>query len=43
MHSIFPQDFTMFEPTEADYASVSEAIKWMKRYVDARLRRAGRV
>ena len=28
-----PTDFTMFEPTEADYASVSEAIKWMKRYV----------
>ena len=28
-----PTDFEMFEPTEADYASVSEAIKWMKRYV----------
>jgi hypothetical protein len=23
----------MFEPTEADYASVQEALKWMKRYV----------
>ena len=28
-----PTDFEMFEPTEADYASVQEAIKWMKRYV----------
>src|SRR5210317_1784509 len=28
-----PSDFEMFEPTEADYASVQEAIKWMKRYV----------
>ena len=28
-----PEDFEMFEPTEADYASVQEAIKWMKRYV----------
>jgi hypothetical protein len=28
-----PSDFTMFEPTEADYASVQEALKWMKRYV----------
>lgn len=28
-----PTDFTMFEPTEADYASVQEAMKWMKRYV----------
>jgi hypothetical protein len=28
-----PEDFEMFEPTEADYASVEEALKWMKRYV----------
>lgn len=28
-----PNDFKMFEPTEADYASVEEARKWMKRYV----------
>jgi hypothetical protein len=28
-----PTDFVMFEPTEADYASVEEARKWMKRYV----------
>ncbi len=28
-----PTDFEMFEPTEADYASVEEARKWMKRYV----------
>lgn len=28
-----PTDFKMFEPTEADYASVQEAMKWMKRYV----------
>ena len=28
-----PKDFAMFEPTEADYASVQEALKWMKRYV----------
>ena len=28
-----PSDFEMFEPTEADYASVEEARKWMKRYV----------
>ena len=28
-----PKDFVMFEPTEADYASVQEALKWMKRYV----------
>jgi len=28
-----PTDFKMFEPTEADYASVQEALKWMKRYV----------
>ena len=28
-----PTDFTMFEPTEDDYASVTEALKWMKRYV----------
>ena len=28
-----PTDFVMFEPTEADYASVQEAMKWMKRYV----------
>ena len=28
-----PSDFEMFEPTEADYASVQEARKWMKRYV----------
>ena len=28
-----PEDFEMFEPTEADYASVQEAMKWMKRYV----------
>jgi len=28
-----PTDFVMFEPTEGDYASVQEAIKWMKRYV----------
>ena len=28
-----PQDFVPFEPTEEDYASVQEALKWMKRYV----------
>jgi len=28
-----PTDFEMFEPTEADYANVQEAIKWMRRYV----------
>ena len=28
-----PEDFEMFEPTEEDYASVQEALKWMKRYV----------
>jgi hypothetical protein len=28
-----PADFEMFEPTEADYANVQEALKWMKRYV----------
>lgn len=28
-----PSDFVMFEPTEADYASVEEARKWIKRYV----------
>ena len=28
-----PKDFEMFEPTEADYASVQEALKWMRRYV----------
>ena len=28
-----PTDFTMFEPTEADYENVAEALKWMKRYV----------
>ena len=28
-----PSDFEMFEPTEEDYASVQEALKWMKRYV----------
>lgn len=28
-----PSDFEMFEPTEADYANVEEARKWMKRYV----------
>jgi hypothetical protein len=28
-----PSDFEMFEPTEADYASVQESLKWMKRYV----------
>jgi hypothetical protein len=28
-----PSDFEMFEPTEADYESVQEALKWMKRYV----------
>jgi uncharacterized protein Veg len=28
-----PEDFEMFEPTEADYASVQEALKWMKRYI----------
>jgi hypothetical protein len=28
-----PTDFEMFEPTEEDYASVQEALKWMKRYV----------
>ena len=28
-----PTDFVMFEPTEKDYASVQEALKWMKRYV----------
>jgi len=28
-----PADFEMFEPTEADYASVEQARVWMKRYV----------
>jgi len=28
-----PSDFEMFEPTEADYASVEQARVWMKRYV----------
>jgi len=28
-----PADFEMFEPTEEDYASVQEAMKWMKRYI----------
>lgn len=28
-----PADFVMFEPTEEDYASVQDALKWMKRYV----------
>ena len=28
-----PEDFEMFEPTEADYANVELARKWMKRYV----------
>jgi hypothetical protein len=28
-----PNDFEMFEPTEEDYASVQEALKWMRRYV----------
>ena len=28
-----PSDFEMFEPTEADYTNVAEALKWMKRYV----------
>ena len=28
-----PSDFEMFEPTEEDYANVTEALKWMKRYV----------
>ena len=28
-----PSDFEMFEPTEADYESVQEALKWMRRYV----------
>jgi hypothetical protein len=28
-----PTDFEMFEPTEEDYASVQEALKWMRRYV----------
>src|SRR6056300_1473035 len=28
-----PTDYEMFEPTEADYANVQEALKWMKRYV----------
>src|SRR6056300_328120 len=28
-----PTDFEMFEPTEEDYTSVQEALKWMKRYV----------
>jgi len=28
-----PTDFEMFEPTEEDYASAQEALKWMKRYV----------
>lgn len=28
-----PSDFVMFEPTEEDYASVEEALKWMNRYV----------
>lgn len=28
-----PSDFEMFEPTKADYASVQDALKWMRRYV----------
>jgi len=28
-----PSDFEMFETTEADYAQVEEARKWMKRYI----------
>jgi len=28
-----PTDCPVFEPTEEDYASVQEALKWMKRYV----------
>ena len=28
-----PIDFIMFEPTQEDYASVEQALKWMKRYV----------
>jgi len=28
-----PTDFEMFEPIEEDYAKVTEALKWMKRYV----------
>jgi hypothetical protein len=28
-----PSDFEMFEPTQEDYTNVSEALKWMKRYV----------
>jgi hypothetical protein len=28
-----PTDCPVFEPTEADYANVQEALKWMKRYV----------
>lgn len=28
-----PSDFEMFEPTEVDYASVQDALKWMRRYV----------
>lgn len=28
-----PSDFVMFEPTEEDYTSVQDALKWMKRYV----------
>jgi len=28
-----PSDFVMFEPTEADYESVQEALTWMRRYV----------
>src|SRR6056300_1404153 len=28
-----PSDFEMFEPTEADYAIVQEALKWIKRYM----------
>jgi len=28
-----PSDFPAFEPTEEDYAKVTEALKWMKRYV----------
>ena len=28
-----PTDFPVFEPTQEDYASVQEALKWMKRYV----------
>ena len=28
-----PTDFPVFEPTEEDYVSVQEALKWMRRYV----------